>query len=108
MKNKIERDEMEKVTDLVKLLPTQEEVHQLRENVAYNIDKFRKDNATFSLDFEIQKQMIRRYDEVITQKSSKHDVREVEKAIDVKYEKLTNDLLELIKTNEHELQVQRD
>ena len=57
------------------------------------------------MDFEIQKQMIRRYDEVITQKSSKHDVREVEKAIDVKYEKLTNDLLELIKTNEHELQV---
>ena len=49
--------------------------------------------------------MIRRYDEVITQKSSKHDVREVEKAIDVKYEKITNDLLELIKTNEHELQV---
>ena len=77
MKNKIERDEMNTVTDLVKLLPTQEEVRELREHVAGNIANFQKDNARFKLDFEIQNQTIRRYDEVITQKSSKHDVREV-------------------------------
>ena len=87
MKNKIEREEMDKVTDLVKLLPTKEEVAELRENVSYNISKFQKDNARFSLDFEIQKQMIRRYDEVITQKSSKHDVRELEKELHDKFEK---------------------
>ena len=40
MKNKIEREEMDKVTDLVKLLPTKEEVAELRENVSYNISKF--------------------------------------------------------------------
>ena len=85
MKNKIEKDEIEKFTDLVKLLPTKEEVAELRENVSYNINKFQKDNARFSLDFEIQKQMIRRYDEVITQKSSKHDVRELEKELNEKF-----------------------
>ena len=53
MKNKIERDEMNTVTDLVKLLPTQEEVRELREHVAGNISSFQKDNARFKLDFEI-------------------------------------------------------
>ena len=40
MKNKIERDEMNTVTDLVKLLPTQEEVRELREHVSGNIAIF--------------------------------------------------------------------
>ena len=49
--DKIERDEMNKVTALVKLLPSKEEVADLRDHVASNISRFSKDNQTFQKDF---------------------------------------------------------
>ena len=44
LSNKIERDEMNTVTELVKLLPSKEEIVELRNHVSGNIARFSKDN----------------------------------------------------------------
>ena len=77
--NKIERDEMNTVTELVKLLPSKEEIVDLRNHVSGNIARFSKDNQAYKSEFQHHLEIIRRYDEVLMQKASKHDTRELDK-----------------------------
>ena len=105
---KIEREEMDRVVELVKLLPSKEEVTELRTHVATNIAKFSKDNAHFAKEFETHLEIIRRYDEVISNKASKHAVIELEKNMSEKYNKQIDDLLRLLNENAHDIGVQRD
>ena len=62
-----------------RMLPTKEEVTELRNYVRSNISKFNTDNQNFAQEFQIHKEIIRRYDEVLIDKASKHSVYEVEK-----------------------------
>ena len=55
----------------MKLLPSKDEVLELRSHVSSNISKFSKDNAHFTKEFETHLEIIRRYDEVISEKASK-------------------------------------
>ena len=65
--------------DYVSVLPTKEEVYDLRSFVKMNITKFSGDNQNFEKEFAMHTEMIRRYDEVLSEKASKHSVYEVEK-----------------------------
>ena len=97
--NKIERDEMDRVIELVKLLPSKEEVSELRQHVAANITRFSKDNNMFKTEFQQHLEIIRRYDEVLMQKSSKHDIRELSKELNDKYKTQCEELLKMINKN---------
>lgn len=105
---KIEREEMDRVVELVKLLPSKEEVTELRSHVAGSIGRFSKDNTRFAAEFETHLEIIRRYDEVISNKASKHAVIELDKHISEKYNQQVDDLLKLINENGHEIGVQKD
>ena len=85
MLGKIEREEMDRVVELVKLLPSKEEVTELRNHVSSNIARFSKDNTRFSSEFDTHLEIIRRYDEVISNKASKHAVIELKTHISDKY-----------------------
>ena len=105
---KIERQEMDEVVALVKLLPSKEEVTELRTHVSSNIARFSKDNTRFTQEFETHLEIIRRYDEVISNKASKHAVIELDKHISDKYNQQIDDILKLINENAHEISVQKD
>ena len=94
---------MNRVIELVKLLPSKEEVADLRDHVASNISRFSKDNHTFQKDFQHHLEIIRRYDEILIQKASKHDVREVDRELKDKYKKQCDELLKMINKNAVEL-----
>ena len=90
---------MNKVTELVKLLPSKEEIVELRNHVSGNIARFKKDNQTFQSDFTHHLEIIRRYDEVLMQKASKHDTRELDKMFKEKMKEQCDELLNLINKN---------
>ena len=52
-------------------LPKVKDVEELKEYVTTNIEKFRVDNLDFHADFKTQNEIIRRYDEVLSSKTSK-------------------------------------
>ena len=54
------------------MLPTKDEVVQLRNYMKASIEKFSKENESFSSEFNSHLAIIRRYDEVISEKASKH------------------------------------
>lgn len=51
-------------------LPDVNEVDNLRTYVSSNIETFREDNFNFNKGFQTQNEIIRRYDEVLSQKAS--------------------------------------
>ena len=63
--------EVEEVRQLLELLPTKEEVTSLRHNMKVSIETFSNSNDTFSREFHAHLAIIRRYDEVISEKASK-------------------------------------
>ena len=105
---KLEREEMDRVVELVKLLPSKEEVTELRAHVSGSIARFSKDNARYGSEFDAHLEIIRRYDEVLSNKASKHAVIELDKHISEKYNRQVDDLLRLINENAHAVEVQRD
>ena len=74
LKTKVEIEDLDEVRDLIVQLPKTEEVKYLRNYVTESITKFKEDNDTFFKDFDTHNAIIRRYDEVITQKASKIDL----------------------------------
>ena len=51
----------------------------MRTYVRTNINKFSGDNSTFEKEFHVMQEILRRYDEILMGKASKHSVYEVEK-----------------------------
>ena len=94
--------------ELVNVLPGKEEVTELREHVGTSIAKFSKDNNTFQADFEKHLEIIRRYDEVLSNKASKHSVIELDKNMSEKYNQQIDDLLRLINENVHDINIQKE
>ena len=71
---KVQKTELAEVKDHIELLPTKEEVVSLRTYMRTSIDKFTNDNNSFARDFDSHLAIIRRYDEVLSEKASKHTV----------------------------------
>ena len=69
-----------------------------------NVDRFSEDNASFARDFSAHLEIIRRYDEVLSDKASKHSLYEAETRLNDHYKPTIKSLdgriannLELIK-----------
>ena len=63
--------EVEEVRQLLELLPTKEEVTHLRNHMKTSIETFSNNNDLHSREFSAHMAIIRRYDEVISEKASK-------------------------------------
>ena len=68
--DKVDMDDHNDLKELLLELPRIEEVNSLKKYVMDNIERFHLDNKTFHNDFKTQNEIIRRYDEVLTQKVS--------------------------------------
>lgn len=82
---KVDDFKLIEVSEFMQLLPTREEVSSLRNHMKNNIDKFGEDNIKFKNEFEGHLEIIRRYDEVISEKANKHSVSQVESRINENY-----------------------
>lgn len=97
--DKVEKYELVEIKDFLQLLPTKEEVTTLRHYMRNNIDKFAEDNTNFKNQFEEHLEIIRRYDEVISEKASKHSVYELESRVNDSYKPVMKDMDERIQVN---------
>ena len=70
IQDKVDLDDHNDLKELLLELPRVDEVSQLRSYVMNNIERFHLDNKTFHEDFKTQNEIIRRYDEVLSQKVS--------------------------------------
>ena len=94
MKEKAEKTALHEVEESLKLLPSRDEVIEMRTNVRENIARFQKDNKEFKDQFDTHLSIIARYDEVIADKASKHGVYEQANKITNKFTPLVDKLFE--------------
>lgn len=52
-------------------LPKFQDVEELKSYIVDNVENFSTDNTMFHRDFQLQKEIIRRYDEVLSAKANK-------------------------------------
>jgi hypothetical protein len=76
LETKVELEELSDLKELVLRLPNVEEVDEMRAYVSSSIETFQLDNINFNKDFQTQNEIIRRYDEVLSQKASKQLIEE--------------------------------
>lgn len=99
MSNKVEKEELSEVKSHLELLPTKDEVVVLRTFMKESVDQFRGDNEMFHREFENHLAIIRRYDEVISEKASKHSIVQVEQRLNEACKPVFKDHDERISTN---------
>ena len=63
---KVDVEETEVIKDLIMELPKVEDVRAMRLYVSENIENFGSDNRNFHKEFNVQNEIIRRYDEVLS------------------------------------------
>ena len=68
---KLDIDELDPIKELIQILPRKEIVDRLEIYVSTNIEQFKKDNTLYASNFYEHNEIIRRYDEVLSQKASK-------------------------------------
>ena len=92
----MDNEDLDEVRDLLLKLPKSDDVEQLKEYIVTNIENFRGDNTAFHKDFDVHKEIIRRYDEVLSQKVSKvtliEDLDILDRKIIRNFESLTKQL----------------
>lgn len=80
---------MDEIYDRLKKLPTTDDIAMLNVYINKNIDKVKNDNKSFHEEFQHQSEIIRRYDEVISERASKISLLELKtnltKLIDKKH-----------------------
>ena len=69
---------MDEIYRLLHMLPREDEVVELRKYVGENIERFSADLEKFTKGYNQSQEIIRRYDEVISDKASKHTVYSLE------------------------------
>lgn len=99
IETKAEKGTVEKVQEYLDLLPTKEEVVQLRNHMKTSIEKFTVENRDFTSEFHAHLAIIRRYDEVISDKASKHSVVQTESRLNDQYKPAMKDLDQRIQAN---------
>jgi hypothetical protein len=75
---KIDRGELAELRGLVKILPKADEMNKMKIHLFKRIEEFKSEMDKFSIGFEQQNEIIRRYDEVLIEKCSKTALMEVE------------------------------
>ena len=85
--------------DFLDLLPTKDEVVQLRNYMKSSIEKFSQENKEFHSEFHHHLAIIRRYDEVISDKASKHSIYQVENRLNEQYKPMMKDFDDRIVSN---------
>ena len=75
MLTKVEIEEHEDLKKEFKDLPKKKDVRELKEYVVEVLENFHEDNEAFRKDFNVQKEIIRSYDEVLSLKESKFMVK---------------------------------
>ena len=99
IEKKLEKTEHETIKEYIELLPTKEEVTTLRNYMKNNIESFSNDNSSFQKEFNAHLAIIRRYDEVLSEKASKHSVYQVETKVNDSYRPVIKELDERIRDN---------
>ena len=75
---KVEKKEFEAIASRVKDLPTQEEFYSFQTRIENILKKFKESNNLQKAQNEDQIAIITRYDEVISDKVSKHSLQEIQ------------------------------
>ena len=96
---KAEKKALAKVQEYLDLLPTKDEVVQLRTYMKQSIEKFTSENRDFTQEFHAHLAIIRRYDEVLSDKASKHSVYLSETRLNDAYKPMMKDLNDRIENN---------
>lgn len=96
LQKRVTLDELREVEKLILILPTQEQVKELHENVDSSLRGFSKDIAIFKDEFESHLAIIRRFDEIISTKASKDALWQLQ-------EKIKRDLEPLMKQMEQKI-----
>jgi hypothetical protein len=99
IEKKLEKTDHETLKTHIDLLPTKEEVTTLRTYMKNNIESFTNDNSSFHKEFSAHLAIIRRYDEVLSEKASKHSVYQVETKVNDSYRPIIKELDERIRDN---------
>lgn len=89
-------------------LPTKAEVIALRNYMRTNIDKFREENQQFTLDFDAHLAIIARYDEILSEKASKHALYLQEVKMDKHYKPVIKKLDDRVLANKELIELQKD
>ena len=77
----------------MKALPTKEELESMHDTMRDDIVEFRDDNINFKSEFEKQNEIIRRYDEVLTQKASKLNLEDYNSQLNDKLKRHMNQFM---------------
>ena len=75
---KVDKVTLDRLQTFIDVLPTQEEINHLKGYLRDNINFFSVQNKDFNSKFEEHLAIIRRYDEVISEKANKHALTEME------------------------------
>jgi len=71
-------------------------VDQLKDYIVENIENFSADNEGFRSDFNMQKEIIRRYDEILIQKASKHLMKKDLQEINEEFAAKVHDVINMV------------
>ena len=108
IKNKIEKKEINDFRELIKILPDKDDVERLKKFMNDSIASFRADNRQFHMDFKIQNEIIRQYDEVLSQRASKVSLREAKDELGKYTDKRTLETMTSLQEVKNHMQYQMD
>ena len=85
--------------DYLKLLPTTDELNNMKSDMKHTLDVYKSERDVFAAEFHSHVEIIRRYDEIMTEKASKHSIYETETKLKKKFKPIMNDLDERVEKN---------
>ena len=77
--------DLTEVKQHIKILPTTQELNQMRVEMRATLDQYKRERDEFNTEFNTHKDIIRRYDEILTDKASKHTLYELETKLKQKF-----------------------
>ena len=78
MESKARQIDLNEVKDTLKQLPTLDQIKLLQSSMRTTLDSHKKERDEFASEFSNHVDIIGRYDEILSQKASKHSVYDVE------------------------------
>ena len=100
---KIDEADFQEIKELLQILPRREDVEQVQKHLNESLEEFKNDNKQFHLDFQKQNEIIRRYDEIISSKASKIDIKTIKETGTKNLQEEKQNLIKNIKSIKIEL-----
>ena len=91
--------DLSEVKEHLKILPTTDELNQMRLEMRQTLEKYNQERDEFSSEFKTHVQIIQRYDEIMADKANKHSLYESVTKVKNKFKSLINDLNEKVESN---------